>query len=144
MSKTRPNRNIVVEPSSPDYKHLDEMPLATVEDYRNYNKIARRQKSPVKIPPVHLHKHRRIKFTRNDGQQENVLKAYISNADIEYKAQLKSGHIYDLPVPFIKFLSTRVVPTFSEIKNPDGTSETKQTGEWNRFSCQTVDEDEDE
>lgn len=136
-------QNATITPSSPDYKHLDEMPLDTVEDYRAYNKIARRQRTPVKVPPTHMHKHRKVKFTRNDGQHENVLKAFVSNADIEFKAQLKSGCIYDLPVPFIKFLSSRTVPVFSEVRNPDGTTETKQTGEWNRFSCQTIDEDDD-
>lgn len=117
-----------------------DMPLNTLEDYREFNKLARRNGVKVRIPPTHLHKHAKVKFQRFD-QPENVLKFYRSNADIDFKAQLKPGHIYTLPMPIINFLNSLCEPIFGEVKNAEGMTETKQIGERNRFNCMIISED---
>jgi hypothetical protein len=95
----------------------------------------------VKVPDESYHKKVRIKFQRFD-QPENILKAIVRNKDIDWRGQLKPGHEYELPIPVVKYLNKLAVPIFSEVKVNDGgdmITETRQTGEKNRFSCQVID-----
>jgi hypothetical protein len=127
--------------------------LNTLEDYETWNKHAHRafreaKKSnpkcdppiPVRIPPLSMHKHVKVKFQRFD-QPENVLKACCRTKEIDWRGQLKPGCVYDLPVPVVRFLNRLATPIFAECPVTDGgvvKSETKQVGEKNRFSCQLL------
>lgn len=125
----------------------------TIEDFHTWNLHAHRafreaKKTnpkcdppfPVKVPDESFHKKVKIKFQRFD-QPENVLKVHVRNKTIDWKGQLKPGCIYELPLPVVKFLNKLAVPIFEEVRVDNGGSvrtETKQTGERNRFSCHLV------
>lgn len=129
---------------------FDTFKLEKLEDFDVYNAQVRkhnrlciheRNKMKVKVPDESYHPKVKIKFQRFD-QPENVLKAIVRNKDIEWKGQLKPGCTYELPIPVVKFLNKLAVPIFSEVKVNDGgdmITETRQTGEKNRFSCQVID-----
>lgn len=134
---------------------FDTFELNTREDYKIWNlhahKAFREAKKmnpkcdppiPARVPGESFHKKLKVKFQRFD-QQENVLKACVRNEDIHWEGQLKPGCTYELPLPVVKFLNRLVVPVFEEVKvenNGGGVrTETKQTGEKARFSCQLLD-----
>lgn len=113
----------------------------TIEDFRVFNRWARKNKIPVKVPSGDFYPKVKIKFQRFD-QPENVLKARVRNKDIDWSGQLIPGKTYDLPKPVIKFLNNLSEPIFKEVAVNDGgstTHETRQVGEKSRFSCQVVD-----
>jgi hypothetical protein len=129
---------------------FDNFKFKSLEDFDIYNSQVRkhnrlclheRNKMRVKVPDESFHPKVKIKFQRFD-QPENVLKTIVRNKDIEWKGQLRPGGIYDLPIPVVKFLNKLAVPIYSEVKVNDGgetVTETKQTGEKARFSCQVID-----
>lgn len=113
----------------------------TMDDYDKYNRWARSEKRPVKVPTEDFYPKATIKFQRFD-QPENVLKARVRNREIDWQGQLKPGCIYKLAHPVIKFLNRLATPKFEEVAVNDGGStrtETKQTSEISRFSCQIID-----
>ena len=123
-----------------DAVDLNEMPLNTIEDYKAFNREARKLGIRVKIPPSELHKQIKIRFQRFD-QPENVLKTYVRNADIEWKGELIPGQTYTLPLPVVQFLNKLATPIYEQVKCEDGSgkrTETKQVGEKPRFSCQIL------
>ena len=96
---------------------------------------------PVRVPDESFHKKVKVKFQRFD-QPENVLKVRVRTKEIDWKGQLKPGCTYELPLPVVRFLNKLSVPIFSEVKVDNGgdiKTETKQTGERSRFSCQVLD-----
>jgi len=129
---------------------FDTFEFKTKEDFEVYNAHVRkhnrlclheRNKMHVKIPDESFHKKVKIKFQRFD-QPENVLKVRVRNREIDWKGQLKAGGTYELPIPVVKFLNNLAVPIFSEVKSEHGSAvhtETKQTGERSRFSCNVID-----
>jgi hypothetical protein len=137
--KIEKNRSQEVKPAAVDVD-LSTMPLKTLEDYREYNREARKQGRPVRIPPSELHKQLKVKFQRFD-QPENVLKVRRRSAEIDFTGQLKPGGIYTLPKPIVDFLNGLAEPIYAEVDVNDGGTtrkETKQVGERSRFSCQVL------
>jgi hypothetical protein len=114
--------------------------LKTTEDFEKYNRWARMHKRPVKVPDESFYPKVKIKFQRFD-QPENVLKARVRNKDIDWTGQLKPGCVYELATPVVKFLNRLAVPKFEEVRVNEGDTrtETRQTGEICRFSCQVID-----
>lgn len=115
--------------------------LKTLDDFKIWNKWARKNGHPVKVPTEDYYKKVKVKFQRFD-QPENTLKARVRNKDIDWQGQLIPGKVYDLPTPVVKFLNGLAEPIFKEVKSTeDGETivETKQVGEKSRFSCQVVD-----
>lgn len=113
----------------------------TLEDFKTFNRWARKNKLPIRVPTAEYHKHVKIKFQRFD-QPENVLKARVRNRDIDWSGQLIPGKVYELPLPVVKFLNQLSEPIFKEVPVGDGSSttyETRQVGEKSRFSCQVLD-----
>lgn len=110
----------------------------TMADFDMYNAWARANKIPVKVPTEEFYKEKiKVKFQRMD-QPENVLKFRVRNREISWDGQLKPGCTYDLPAPVIKHLNKLSIPKFEEVQINDGSgtrTETKQTGEINRFAC---------
>lgn len=126
-----------------EYKEIDPetFEFKTLDDFKVFNKWARKNKIPVRVPTEEFHKKVKVKFQRFD-QPENVLKVRVRNKDIDWRGQLKPGNIYDLPTPVVKFLNGLCEPIFSQVELKDGgdtLKETKQVGEKSRFSCQVVD-----
>lgn len=127
---------------------FDTFEFKCLEDFKIYNDHVRKfnrtvdekKRMKIKVPDKSFHKTMKVKFQRFD-QPQNVLKVYLRNAEIEYEAQLKASHTYDLPIPVIKFLNKLAVPIFKEVPVvEDGVTltETKQVGEESRFSCQVT------
>ncbi len=129
---------------------FDTFKLEKLSDFDIYNSHVRkhnrfclheRNKMKIKVPDESYHPKVKIKFQRFD-QPENILKTIVRNKDIEWRGQLRPGGIYELPTPVVKFLNKLAVPIYSEVKVNDGgetVTETKQTGERARFSCQVID-----
>jgi hypothetical protein len=129
---------------------FDNFEFKTLEDFATWNRHAHKafrdaKKTnpkcdppvPVRVPDESFHKKMKVKFQRFD-QPENVLKVCCRTKEINWTGQLKPGHVYDLPVPVIRFLNRLAVPIFAEVDVEDGgetKKETKQVGERNRFSC---------
>jgi hypothetical protein len=118
------------------------MELNTMDDYDKYNRWARRNSRPVKVPTEDspIHKKVRVKFQRFD-QPENVLKARLRSREIDWKGQLIPGKVYDLALPAVRFLNRLSTPIYQEVPVEAGSkrTETKQVGEKSRFSCQVLD-----
>lgn len=113
----------------------------TIKDYEIFNKWARKNGIPIRVPTEDFYKKVRVKFQRFD-QPENVLKAKCRNKNIDWQGQLIPGKTYDLPQPVVKFLNSITEPIYGEVKVNDGSStktETQKIGERARFSCQVVD-----
>ncbi len=120
----------------------DGFEFKTIEDFDVFNKWARKNKRPVRVPTEDYYKKRRTKFMRMDGQKENVLKARVRRKHIDWTGQLKHGHIYMLCDPVIEFLNSLSTPVYAEVEIRDGgptRKETKQVSEDPRFSCQVLD-----
>jgi hypothetical protein len=129
---------------------FDTFEFNTVEDYAVWNLHARKafreakKRNPkcdppisVRVPDESFHKKVTVKFQRFD-QPENVLKVRVRNKDIDWRGELKPGSVYELPIPVVKFLNRLATPIFAECKvegDGDVKTETRQTGERNRFSC---------
>lgn len=122
----------------------DGFEFKTIEDFAIYNKWARKNKRPVRVPTEEFYPKRRVKFMRMDSQKENVLKARVRRKHIDWKGQLKHGHIYKLCDPVIEFLNSLATPVFAQVDVYDANGEktgreTKQVSEDPRFSCQVLD-----
>ena len=128
---------------------FDTFKFEKLEDFDTYNAQVRkhnrfclheRNKMKVKVPDESFYKKYKTKFYRFQ-QMENVLKVRVRNKEIDWKGELKSGGTYMLPQPVINFLNKLSTPIFSEVKNECGNAvhtETKQTGETPRFSCNVL------
>lgn len=115
-------------------------PITKIEQFDVYNRWARKNKMPVKVPDESFYKKYKVRFQRFD-QPANVLKARIRNKDIDWTGQLKPGCTYDLCLPVIQWLNSLCVPIFAEVRVDDGgetRSETRQVGEQSRFACQPM------
>jgi hypothetical protein len=111
-----------------------------LEHFDIYNKWARKNKVPVKVPTEDFYPKFKVRFQRFD-QPDNVLKVTIHKKDISWSGQLKPGNTYNLCLPVIQFLNSRSEPIFAEVKVTDGGDtliETRQVGERARFSCQNM------
>ena len=112
--------------------------LNTLEDYRKYNKEARANGWRLKFPPHELHEIQKVKVTRLDGQGRNHIKVRLvtmaHGMEIDYKGTIVPGEVYELPTPVIKHLERLAYPEYQQIKNPDGTSQTVETGKLPRFA----------
>jgi len=115
--------------------------IKTLDDFKIWNKWARKNGHPIKVPTEDYYKKVKVKFQRFD-QPENTLKARVRNKDIDWTGQLIPGKTYDLCIPVVKFLNGLAEPDFKEVKsfeNGETIVETKQVGEKSRFSCQVID-----
>lgn len=128
--------------------HIDQMPLTTFREYRQYNEEARRLNKelgmcryPIKQCPVDLHPKQRIKFGRND-QPSNPLKVFLSNHLIHFDETLIPGKVYDLPHCVINYLQDKGTPIYKWYDNPDGSRETRLSHKEPRFQLSTVYQDD--
>lgn len=127
----------------PEYNPAEQLPTK-LEHFPIYNKYARKNKLPVKVPTEDFYPKMKVRFQRFDHQ--NLLKCRIRNKDIDWTGQLIPGCIYDLPIPVIQWLTTLAEPVYAEVKiqNDMGggryveKTETRQVGEKARFSCQPM------
>jgi hypothetical protein len=123
---------------------IDEMPLNTYEDYKGYNRAARKQNKRLKICrypckpcPVDLHPKERIVFGRTD-QPLNALPVYLSNHLIHFDQVLYPGKTYDLPRVVINYLADKGVPNWKWFPNADGSMETRGCKMDSRFTLRTT------
>jgi len=122
-----------IDPSTFEFK--------TIDDFEIFNKWARKNGRPVRVPTEEYHKKVKVKFQRFD-QPKNVLKAKVRRKDIEWEGQLIPGKTYELSIPVVKFLNELSEPIYAEVQVDDSSmtkTETKQVGEKSKFSCQAVD-----
>lgn len=113
-----------------------------LEHFPIYNRWARKNKVPVRVPNEDYYPKVKVRFQRFD-QPSNVLKCRIRNKDIDWTGQLIPGCVYDLCLPVVHWLTSLAEPIFAEVrtKNDAGggrfieRTETKQVGERARFSC---------
>lgn len=119
---------------------LTKLPLKTVEDYQTYNHEARRQKKPVKFPPLTMFQYVKTKIIRNDGQKNNPLHVRIRDAELmlDYDKELPINQEIEIPYPVLSWINCRAKKCYKEVKYPDGTSETVYSHDEPRFSCQMV------
>lgn len=114
--------------------------ITKLEHFEIYNRWARKNKMPVKVPTEEFYPKYKVRFQRFE-QAENILKARVRNKDIDWIGQLKPGGIYELCMPVIQWLHSLSTPVFAEVKVDDGSevkTETKQVAEKARFSCQAM------
>lgn len=114
--------------------------ITKLEHFEIYNRWARKNKLPVKVPTEEFYPKYKVRFQRFD-QPENVLKARVRNKNIDWTGQLKPGCDYDLCLPVIQWLNSLAEPIYAEVKVNDGSevkTETRQVGERSRFSCQAM------
>lgn len=123
---------------------IDQMPLETFEDYKEYNKRARQinkklgiLRYPIRQCPIELHPTQRIVFSRND-QPENPLPVHVSNHLIHFEKTLIPGQTYDLPHCVIEHLASLGYPAWKWRERADGSRETFVSGRNPRFSLRTV------
>lgn len=123
---------------------IEQMPLATLRDYRLYNEEARKLnhklgicRYPIKQCPVELHPKQRVVFRRND-QPSNPLTVFLSNHLIHFDEKLMPGQTYDLPICVINHLAEKGNPVWKWFTSPDGSKETRISHKEPRFSLQTV------
>lgn len=112
-----------------------------LEHFDIYNRWARKNKLPVKVPNGDFYPKVKVRFQRFD-QPDNVLKCRIRKKHIDWQGQLRPGAVYNLPVPVATWLNGLCEPIYAEVKVDDGgfvKTETKQVGERARFSCQSLD-----
>lgn len=136
------NKDIKEEPVTEHVFDPENDPITKLEHFAIYNKWARKNKIPVKVPDESFYPKAKVRFQRFD-QPSNVLKCRIRNNEIDWSGQLIPGCVYDLPVPVIKWLSQISEPIFAEVKAKHDIggnrfvelTETKQVGEKARFSC---------
>jgi hypothetical protein len=133
----------------PEPFDFDTFKLTKLEDFDVYNSHVRKHnracvheknKMKIKVPDESFYKKFKTKFHRFQ-QMENVLKVRLRNKAIDWKGELKSGGTYMLPMPVITFLNKLATPDFSEVKVEHGNAvhtETRQTGETPRFSCNVL------
>lgn len=143
MKKQESNAPVMEQPNEIDPETFE---FKTVKDFEIFNKWARKNGHPIRVPTEEFYKKVKVKFQRFD-QPENVLKARVRNKQIDWRGQLIPGQIYDLPQPVVKFLNGIVEPIYGEVDVNDGSTtkkETKRVGERSRFSCQVVDFGDDE
>lgn len=126
---------------------IEDMPLETLRDYRQYNEEARKLNKklricryPIKQCPSELHPKQRIKFGNND-QSLHPVPVFISNHLIHFDERLYPGKTYDLPECIIHYLSEKGYPVWDWVSLADGSKETRQVGKKPRFSLTTVYED---
>ena len=129
---------------------FDTFEITTLDDFAVWNLHARKAfreakklnpkcnpPIPIRVPDESFHRKIKVKFQRFD-QPENVLKVKMRTKELDWRGELKPGCVYDLPLPVVKFLNGLAVPIFSEVKSEiagETRTETRQTGERNRFSC---------
>lgn len=114
--------------------------ITKLEHFEIYNRWARKNKIPVKVPDESFYQKIKVRFQRFD-QPDNILKARVRNAEIDWTGQLKPGCTYNLCLPVIQWLNGLCVPIFAEVKVDNGgetRTETRQVGEQSRFSCQPM------
>lgn len=145
LKKNRPESQFAKEFAQEIVKNsedidLHSLPLKTLDDYKYYNKIARKQKKPMKCAPVSFFPKMKVKFIRRDGQQGNPLKVRRRDAVelIDFKETLMDNAIYELPVPIINWLNSLGVKRYKEVKNSEGMPEMFFSHYDYRFSCQMV------
>lgn len=120
------------DPEYDEITHLDHFEI--------YNRWARKNKLPVKVPDESFYPKFKVRFQRFD-QPQNILKARVRKKNIDWTGQLKPGCTYNLCLPVIQWLNGLCEPIFAEVKVDDGTdtkTETRQVGERSRFSCQPM------
>ena len=130
--------------ATPEKLAIDDMPLTTLREYRQYNEEARRLnkklgvcRHPALQTPVELHPTERIVFSRAD-QPSNPLPVYVSNALIEFKETLIPGKTYDLPQCIVSYLAEKGVPVWKWFDRADGSRETGVSHKEPRFALRTV------
>ncbi len=127
-----------------EYKPEDQLPTK-LEHFPIYNKYARKNKIPVKVPSEDFYPKIKVRFQRFE-QPQNVLKCRVRNKDIDWSGQLIPGCIYELCLPVIQWLTSLAEPIYAEVKIQNDTgggryvekTETRQVGDRPRFSCQPM------
>lgn len=119
---------------------IQDMPLETFDDYREYNKVARKKKIPVKFPPISMFPTARTKIIRADGQGKNPIHVRIRDAKLllDYDEELPCSENIEIPQAVISWINNRAKSVYKEVKYPDGTSATQFSHHEPRFSCQMV------
>lgn len=123
-----------------DQIDLSTLPLETVDDYRNYNTEARKQKKPIKFCPPELYPMQKVKFRRVDNQKGSTTKIRFRSGKylLDFKEEIPDGAELYLPTPVIDYINTRQVDKFKQIKHPDGSFETVFSHSEPRFTCQPI------
>lgn len=123
---------------------IEEMPLETLRDYRQYNEEARRLNKklrvcryPIKQCPVELHPTQRVKIDTTDGSR-NPIPVFVSNHLIHYDEKLIPGKTYDIPECICAYLAEKGYPIWGWVNLADGSKETRQVDKKPRFSLTTV------
>lgn len=119
---------------------LEDMPLTSIEDYKAYNKMARKLRKPVKFVPHNFFPKQKVRFIRSDNQRNNPLKLRFRSGEymLDFQQTLKPGEVYDLPIPVIDYLNNLKEARYKQIKYPDGRAETVLDYHKHRFSCQAI------
>jgi hypothetical protein len=125
---------------------IHSMPLETLEDYRAYNREARRlnkqlriARYPIKQCPEDLHPKERVILGRVDGQSNlNPIPVLLDNQDICFKETLECGKEYDLPYCVIDHLEGKGYPVWGWVTLPDGSRETREINKNPRFTVKRV------
>jgi len=143
----QPNEDLmdtVIKDVEPEKVAIEDMPLATLRDYRLYNEEARKMNKklrlnryPIKQCPVELHPTQRIKFGNNDKSM-NPVPVFLSNHLIHYDEKLQPGKIYDIPECVVHYLSEKGYPVWGWVTLKDGSRETREMEKAPRFSLTTV------
>lgn len=144
MSKKKEDEPVSAAPQheAPVEKEFDPEndEITKLEHFEIYNKWARKNKVPVKVPTEDFYPKYKVRFQRFD-QPQNVLKARVRKKNIDWTGQIKPGGTYNLCLPVIQWLNSLCVPIYAEVKVDDGgatKTETRQVGESARFSCQPL------
>ncbi len=123
---------------------LDDMPLNCLADYVRYNQKARGLnkklrvcRHPVKQCPIDLHPKQRV-IINCTNQSNNDIPVYLFNEMIDFKQKLTPGMTYDLPLCIVDHLADRGEARWEQIKNPDGSSDTRKAGNRPRFAIRSV------
>lgn len=123
---------------------IEDMPLTTYDEYKEYNAAARKENKrlklcryPCKPCPIELHPKERVVFGRVD-QPLNSVQVYLSNHLIDYKETLYPGKSYDLPRVIINHLAEKGVPVWKWYDSSDGSKETRISHKEPRFTLRTV------
>jgi hypothetical protein len=105
---------------------IEEMPLTSLREYRQYNERARALnkqlgmcKYQIKPCPEELHPKERIVFQRKD-QPSNPLDVFLSDDMIDFKQKLIPGRTYDLPKYVVSYLQSKGKNVWETTQNPDG------------------------
>lgn len=123
---------------------IEEMPLNCLEDYKAYNKEARRLNKKlgvcryqIKQCPIELHPKQDVILNRVD-QPTNPLPVFLVTETIEFQETIIPGKKYSLPVEVIDYLHKKGTPVWKWVTLPNGDQETQISHYEPRFAIRSV------